>query len=80
MNIPRNVPAPAVNAPAAANFCPSELDAIDCQYAAPDAGNPFVRSVQDPAPELAFVHSPAFVDTAANLIPSELDAIHVQPA
>jgi hypothetical protein len=58
----------------AANFVPSELDAIEDQFKDADAD---VR-VQSPAPELAFVYIPACNGTAANFVPSELDAIDSQ--
>ena len=58
----------------AANFVPSELDAIDRQSKrGADVG------IQSPAPELAFVHILPDVNVnAANFVPSELDAILIQ--
>jgi hypothetical protein len=57
---------------AAANFVPSELDAIVRQFKDADAD----VGIQSPAPELEFVYipPPPYV-VAANFVPSELDAI-----
>ena len=70
------IPFPEFPSATAANFVPSELDAIEYQRKSSPVGADI--SVQSPAPELAFVHIPPRNDPAANFVPSELDAIVVQ--